>query len=156
VIWYTATAWTPGGGLSSADTFCSTNRPAGLAGTVVALLATTTASAASRLNATANYYRPDGQFLGTGADLQAGGTLWNGIWQNNLGAYQAGVGGFEYTGATAFGNVGTAATTCGNWVDTAGTAAGGRSNTVGTDWWYSYSMFGCNSAGARSLFCVQQ
>jgi hypothetical protein len=54
--------WTPGGGLASADLQCQNEaKAAGLAGTFLALLATDSASAASRLDTTgAPWVRVDG------------------------------------------------------------------------------------------------
>jgi hypothetical protein len=61
----TAGAWAPGGGIATADAFCQTEaNAASRSGTFKALLATTTASAASRMNMSGSaWVRADGMPL---------------------------------------------------------------------------------------------
>ncbi|HVV82041.1 MAG TPA: choice-of-anchor D domain-containing protein [Kofleriaceae bacterium] len=102
---------------NSPDTACNTDRPAGVA-SGRALIARTTAAASSLLTAAQMYVRPDGQEVGTGAELAANLSR-GGIWQAGNGAYVSASDshGWVWTGSLAIDQVGTVASTCGNWAD---------------------------------------
>ncbi len=129
-------------------------------GTVKALLAYTTAPAASLVDSAATYVRPDGQIVGTGAELLAGGAaaglLQSGIWQSGDGTYRSGVG-RAWTGQTTLTQLGTAATTCNDWTSnsTAGTTPiAGLYLTADANWW-SFDTRLCSDTGSR-LYCIEQ
>jgi hypothetical protein len=121
-MWITAAPFIVGNG--TPDAWCATNAPSGVVG-AKALVARTGSTAASLLTPTAVYVRPDGQRIGTGADLVAAtgdhyyDGLESGIWQDNLGNYKQSASPYlnAWTGATSPDSLGTAATTCRNWTD---------------------------------------
>ena len=121
-MWLTATPFIVGSG--TPDAWCATNAPSGVAG-AKALVARTGSTAALLLTPTAVYVRPDGQRIGTGAEIVAitgdhyFDALDNGIWQDNLGAYKRGTSEFSqvWTGAKSLSERGTVASTCGDWTD---------------------------------------
>ncbi len=145
--------FTPGGGTSAADALCDGEASAGgLSGTYVALLATSTQSAAARVVLSALNVRKDGISVGSGPTLAAGGTLPSGIWQTASGAYVGG--GAVWTGATAPNVVGTAASTCNDWTSTTSTTGiFGLPMFADATWWDS----GTQTCGtAFRLYCVPQ
>ena len=143
---------------------CQAQRPAGVT-TAMALLATTTRTAASVLDMTMNYVRPDGTLVGAGAQIATGNTLPSGIWQSADGVYRAFGNGFDrmWTGATTLIALGTTASTCGNWTDPtqSGTGAGQQGYLAVADprWWNFTANAACDPAtggGAMGgLYCVQ-
>jgi len=134
------------------DQRCALDKPIGL-GTVKALVATTASSAASVLSPTQRYVRMDGVFIGTGADLAAGGRLTSGMWETGAGLY-AGDAQLAWTGAATLTDIGTSATTCANWLSTATTGRVGRVASTDTAWWNAGSQ-AC-SANTIRLYCVEQ
>jgi hypothetical protein len=131
--------------------------PSGVAsGDVVAFIATTTgaATSADKFTATAEqlYVRPDGQVVGTGAQIAAGGLLDSGIWQTADGRYgDLGM----FTGAPSPNQAGTSADTCNDWTDSGGTTPSYGSSLADSWWWHWPSSRPCNSANLR-LFCVER
>jgi len=160
-IYLTDTPYLIGSG--SPDTKCDLEKPSGT-GTVKALLAYTTAAAAGLVNPAATYVRPDGQVVGSGADLLAGGAalglLQSGIWQSGNGTYRKNSGndfGRAWTGQTTLTQAGTAATTCDDWTNSglAGmTPIAGLYLDADSDWWSFGTRF-CSDSGNR-LYCIEQ
>src|SRR5262249_38649066 len=109
-IWVSSAEFTPNP-TSTPDALCQGARPAGVT-PAAGLIATTTKTAASVLVATTSYYRLDGAFVGTGADLNAVVTssftkpLASGIWQSEDGLYPL-VDGDAWVGSTALSALGT-------------------------------------------------
>ncbi|MBX3251425.1 MAG: choice-of-anchor D domain-containing protein [Myxococcales bacterium] len=156
-IAFSAPGWTPSGGLHGADAFCNANKPEGFASrSFRALLATTRTTAASRLDATARYFRPDGTFVGTGAQL-ASGELASGIWQSASGTYDGGEQ-RVFTGATSPTALGTAETTCRDWAPTTRTDTARRGSPNRLTTWFSADVGSCaESDRARTrLYCVEE
>jgi len=142
------------GGATTPDGLCQAERPTGVT-TAVALLPSTTKSAASLLSPATNYVRPDGTLVGTGAVIGAGTLLDSGIWQLASGAYADAMY-MVWTGSPTPSAVGTTDTTCGNWMNASLTLPRlrtGRANAVSSDFWSWGSEGGCDVA-AR-LYCVQ-
>jgi len=139
---------------TTVDAMCNTDRPTGV-NTGRALIARTTATAASLVTANQMYVRPDGQEVGTGAELAAG--LWRaGIWQLGNGNYAVNL--KAWTGSGAMSQLGTAATTCGDWADATGLA--GRAALVypNRNNWWSWAGLACNTTaanGAPYLYCYE-
>lgn len=153
---YSTTFNITAGGIDAADAACASNAlNAGLAGTFKALLATSTATAVSRLdNAVVNYQRPDGVVVGTKADLGGTTGLKSGIWQQADGTYPSTSNIGIWTGSSDPTQVGTATTTCSNWTSSSsGTAIIGTAGFVAGQWWNSGTA-ACNSTFPR-LYCVQ-
>ncbi len=133
-IWMTNTVFTVGGG-QTPDQKCQAEMPVGVA-SALALIATTTRSAASVLDMAATYVRPDGAVVGTGATLAAGGPLLSGIWQSADLKYRIIGYSRAWTGQTDLHTVGTPASTCGNWLDvTQAAGVQGIVDTVASGWW---------------------
>lgn len=148
---YLSENYTPGLSLTP-DQRCGLDKPAGL-GTVKALVATTVANAAGVLSASQRYVRPDGMFIGTGADLAAGGRLTSGMWQTGAGVY-AGNSQRAWTGAATPTSIGTAGTTCTGWTSSATTGLSGAVASSDAAWWSGLSQ-SCSTTTNR-LFCVEQ
>lgn len=156
----TTSAFTPSGGLAAADALCAQEASAAsLPGTYKALLATSTASAASRFSTTgAHWGRLDGTVLALLTSSTFQGTRWNVTpnlsadkteWFGNNGVW---------IGATSLVDKGTAATTCNNWTSTSSTAtaAGGRIGyTTFAELANDVISSGCNSS-VRKLICMQE
>lgn len=142
------------GASGTPDTFCQADRPAGVT-TAVALIATTSRSAASLLGATTNYVRPDGTLVGTGASIGAGTPLTSGIWQFASGAYSNAL--YDvWTGSPSPSAAGTLDSTCANWTDGSSTVEQrltGAATSV-TNFWTWNSYLSCNF-GSAHLYCVQ-
>ena len=134
------------------DTVCNNDRPAGVA-MGRALVSRTTASAASLLNAATMYVRPDGQEVGTGAEILADQAR-SGIWQSGNGTYWPGP---AWTGSATIDQAGTFTSTCGDWTVSATTGrytipAFGRRN-----WGTNLPILGCSNVGANGprLMCYE-
>lgn len=144
----------PAGGTVGADALCAAEASAAsLSGTYVALLATSTQSAASRVVLSALNVRKDGIFVGSSATVSGGGPVASGIWQTAAGTYVTGPG--VWTGAATPSTVGTAASTCDNWTSTSSTTGTfGRPNFTDATWWSAAQPSSCSSA--FRLYCVPQ
>ncbi len=129
-MWLSRALFAPGaGGILAANTLCNSERPTGVA-SARALLATTSASAASLLAADVLYVRPDGIPIGTRDEFVAG-TLRSGNWVHADGSYDfiswavwAGSAPFSAPAASGLSN-------CDNWSSSAPTASlvGGPTST---------------------------
>ncbi len=149
----------PSTGIPGADTLCTTLATgAALPGTYKALLATTTASAISRMTLASLYVRPDGVPIATGATIAAGGDLDSGIWQRADGTYAPSSSDFTFTGAPSPSALGTLTSTCSNWTspDTPG-ATIGATTVADPTWWIvppGVNPVLCNQSLA--VYCLQQ
>lgn len=153
VVFVSNGTFTPGGGTAAADSLCNGEAVAGgLSGTYVALLATSTQSAASRVVLSALNVRKDGISVGSDATLSAGGALPSGIWQTASGAYVGG--GAVWTGAATPNAVGTATSTCNDWTMTTSTGGiFGLPMFADASWWNSATQ---NCSSAFRVYCVPQ
>jgi len=140
------------------DAKCEADKPAGT-GAVKALLATTTTPASAHLDAGTTYQRPDGFVIGTGAEIIAVATaatvpplLDSGLWQSGNGTYP---GAFVWTGQSDINAVGTVASTCNDWTDSAGTGDRGSSPAVDLSFWQAQTGDACSSL-VSYIYCVEQ
>lgn len=144
-------------GISGADALCNAEaQGAGLTGTHLALLATTSSSAASRFGPGAPWVRVDGvivfeslsdllsQTLRASLDVGPGGER-----SNLVGAW---------TGAAGTNLVGTAASTCNNWSVNTNSETGqtGSANLASPGFFNAFGSPGCGSAAGQRLYCLQQ
>ncbi len=145
-------------GLPGGDTLCQDEaNAAGLANPThfLALLSTSTASAASRFNLSGpQWVRPDGIKIADPATLAAGSALDSGIWQNADGTYLT-TQTYVWTGSSTPSTTGTTAETCTNWTTNSAAVNGavGLSNLANTAWWNSGDQSGCNAA--LSVYCLE-
>ncbi len=147
----------PGVGVDGADALCATNATsAGLVGTFKALLATTTASAASRVTLAPLYVRPDGIPIASGSTIAAGGPLDSGIWQRADGTYVPATGDLIYAGAPSPSAVSpTLEASCDDWTATTSVAAHIGADTFADPLWWSLAQNGeCTSTLA--VYCLEQ
>ncbi|HEY2387755.1 MAG TPA: hypothetical protein VGK30_12400 [Candidatus Binatia bacterium] len=154
LIFVTNGTFTPGaGGTATADALCNSEATTALlSGSFVALLATSTQSAAARVVLSALNVRKDGISVGSDAVLSAGGALPSGIWQTASGAYVGG--GAVWTGAATPGTVGTTTSTCNDWTSTASSGGiFGLPNFADASWWSSSTQT-CNHA--FRVYCVPE
>ena len=144
-------------GVSGADGLCASEASsAHLSGTFIALLATSTASATSRLSLTGpNWYRPDGvQITNTPADL-ANGTIHASI---NVTADGAGYFGdvFTFTGGqTVPGSPSAISATCQDWTSNSSTLMAPFGSANESYVWF-WTGGGASCALGAPVFCVQQ
>ena len=114
-LWLSNSAYAPSP-TANPDTLCNNERPAGVA-MGRALIARTTGAASTLLTAATMYVRPDGQEIGTGAEIVAGATR-SGIWQSANLSYWSGQ---AWTGSATIDTAGITTSTCDNWVESATT-----------------------------------
>ena len=151
-IYLTTNPFFPGGGIAGANAQCDAYKPMGTSGTGKALLATTTASAASLLHAV-NYVRPDGLLVGSGAELSLG-IVHTGIWQRGDGGY---VFGSAWSGTEFMTQTASANNNCNDWTS----SAMGDDGLIGDDHsvttWWSNTAFdpGACSTGLR-IRCFEE
>lgn len=141
-VWLSNSSFAPGLA-TTPDTLCQASKPGGVT-TGVALIATTAKTAGSVLDAATSYYRVDGAFVGTGADIAAitptsrASALTAGIWQTGNGSYPAYAN--TWVGSNSLATVGTTASTCGDWTDPMQTGGFYANPADGTsDWWDPFS-----------------
>jgi len=159
----TNATFTPGGGIGAADAMCASEAStAGLPGTYKALLATTTSSAIGRFN-TANgslpWARPDHTLVtATPQALTTAALTYLDAAPNTNAAGTTSFGNFgTWSGATSLTAVGTAASTCNDWMSTAGTAgAGGRAGDSRVATWFGFDTSNACNATHLKLVCLQQ
>jgi hypothetical protein len=142
-----------GGGIASADAACGIEASAaGLPGSYLALLATTTASAGSRFSLTGPaWVRVDGGPLAESALAFMSGNFRNGLSQTANGRYVAL---YILTGTGPGGLLSQAATmaeTCNDWTTTSGTSVVGHSGRSDAALYY-YGPGNC----IRPFYCLQQ
>jgi hypothetical protein len=123
----TKSDWTPGGGITTADTLCQSEATAaGLTGTYKALLAPSGSTIASRFDTSGSpWTRVDGTWLALSAGLFFQGTTF--VAPPNLTADGSVYYGEQnlWTGAATPSTVGTAASTCVDWSSTSGQGVAG-------------------------------
>jgi hypothetical protein len=152
----TSGTWSPQvGDRSTADAVCASEAAAaGLPGSYLAVLATTTATAGSRFSAAGpTWVRPDGVAIGATAEDILDGNLRAPISVTAAGAY---VGVSVATGASSIATVATAGSSCADWTSTMGNGATrGSSGTSAARWFDDARYIGpCSSRVA--LYCFQQ
>lgn len=136
-------------GISGANARCQADRPPGV-NQAKAFLATSNAPASAVLNPLANYKRPDGQVIGTGAQLAAG-VLLSGIWQNGLGVYT----GTQLFWTGSYYPSGAATFNCQDWTsNTAPRAIAGVTWPTDDSWWVAADTYSCSNS--YYLVCVEQ
>jgi hypothetical protein len=159
---FLSSAFAPGGGLAAADARCQADATsASLPGTYLALLATSTASAASRFDVTGPaWVRPDGvPVFAQASDLtaltmvappcvDATGTFWT---------FDAPV----WTGGSAVSTAGSLATTCQDWASSASTDMGstglsGFMQVNGVTWFRANGSVACSTTGLAHLVCLEK
>jgi hypothetical protein len=142
-------------GIAGADALCTTEATsAALPGTYKALLASSTASAISRFTVAAQYVRPDGTLIATGATLAAGSELASGIWQRPNGVYLASFSDVAWTGATTPSVAGTTTSTCTDFTSSTGSGTFGRGTVADATWWKDASSSPCGQA--HHVYCLQE
>ncbi len=164
--------WVSGGGIASADAMCQSEATAaGLSGTFKALLATTSASAASRFSTNgATWVRPDGLALAaSAATALASNTLYwdvpNDRPADNSAQYDEGLWSGAATapsGTNPLTVPGTSASTCQNWTSSAsadtgysGTADESKLEKAFVFYGVDTTPVGCD-ATFNKLACLQQ
>jgi hypothetical protein len=151
LVWVSA-SWP---GFPSPDALCQATRPAGVT-MAKALIARSNAAASTLVEPATNYIRPDGTFVGKGAQLGAGGPVESGIWQLADGTYFAG-GPLQAVVLTGK-NGGTAADNCNDWQPVSGTTAYAGEIPYYEAWWGG-SKTSCPADTSSSIstvfYCVQ-
>lgn len=146
----------PSTGIAMADKICQTEASsAGLANadTFMALLSTSTASAASRFDMTVGskpFVRPDGIKIADAPSL-AMGAISSGIWQHADGTYSTVFDQNPSTGSTAPNLRGNLTDTCDDWSSETSTEIFG-SSTETAIWWDELSGWGC---APGPVFCLE-
>lgn len=152
-----------GGGTASFDKACLNARPTGSASNFLALISTSTVSAAKHaLVVDQTYVTPSGVFIGLGKDVAQGQGHWNtGVWQSSTGAFSSS-GAFVLTGAPTPSQSGTVSSTCSDWSDFSTKtyfATGGLSTETALLW--SFNSVPCTDYFASPprqayVYCVEQ
>lgn len=143
-------------GIVTPDEHCQATKPAG-AGSVQALLARDGLAASAFLSSTAEYVRPDGVLVGTGAEL-AGGVVRSGIWQQGNGTYVAlgPTASPALTGAAAPIEAGSAASTAEDWSNPSAMAVRGADWGDVSRWWMEGVSLDVGAGGTHRIYCVEQ
>ncbi len=142
------------GGIDGADALCQADASrAGLPGNYKAWLADSTVSPASVWSKPDRpYVRTDGRLVATSYNDLADNTLLNPInktaWRVSKAATDV------WTNTAPAGAAQSMTAHCGNWQNTVGSAAGGRSSQTGVGWTASGNAFSCSSL--LPLYCGQQ
>jgi len=161
-IFPSAGTWLPGGGIVSADALCASEAAnASLPGTFKALLATTTASAASRFSTSgATWVRPDGiPITATAAQLfSADFYLTTPVLQANGSTYMSyNPRRYVWSGASTLTSIGTSASTCSNWSSSSPSLVGVLAEL---GWAVPSHLFGgieyLDCSQPQRLVCMQQ
>ena len=153
-------SFNPSSGAAAADTICQTEATsAGLtnASSFLALLSTTTTSAASRFDLSVGsmpYVRLDGIKIADAPTIASGGLLDSGIWQHADGTYVSSTSESSlWTGSFTPSTVGDASTTCSNWSDNSSMATGTDGQAVSEGWWSPFGNLACNNSLA--VYCLE-
>jgi hypothetical protein len=154
-IWVTNTPYLPAS--MSPDQKCQSERPSGVT-TGVALIAYTDRPASAVLDLAASYVRPDGQLVGTGAELLAVGSgtaeqvnLVSGPWVLANGTTVDFLPGI-WTGSTSLTAAGTQ--TCNDWQSATTTGLSGTYGYAGVRFWQAFTT-GDDCSYPWSLYCVE-
>ncbi len=143
---------TPSNGIAAADAICNGEASAaGLPGTYRALLATTTASAASRFNATGPFIRPDNAVVAVGNALFAA-AFWDTSINVTASGFHVGLGA-AWTGASSPTALGTVASTCNDW--SSSTENGRLGHVYDSDTSIAFAQGGGSCASTFQVYCVQ-
>ena len=150
----------PSTGIATADGLCQSEASAGglpNPTTFLALLSTSTASAASRFNMAIGsppFIRPDRIKIADAPALAAGDALDSGIWQHADGTYSSEFDPLVWT-ACAAPNA-TCTETCGDWTMESSMVTGVLGTAVETEpeWWDEFDSVQCTSSEA--VYCLQQ
>jgi hypothetical protein len=150
-MWLTNSAYQPSV-TGDPDASCAADKPVGVAGGR-ALVARTGATAASLLAAGTMYVRPDGQEVGTGAEIVAG-LARGGVWQQGNGAYWSGQ---AWTGSSMIDQLGTVNTNCGDWTISASSGRYTLPGLVRRFWGTTLPSIVCNNipTGGPRLMCFE-
>ena len=150
----TSSTRTGTGGRDELDAMCQGEAEvAGLAGTFLAAVATTTASIASRFPDDGRpWMRVDGTRV-AGATELFGGSLASFVNQDASGLYYTTTR-VTWTGATSPTVVGTATSTCNNWLGTAGNGSMGFSGIADPALFWNGGTWACDNAFGRVL-CLE-
>jgi hypothetical protein len=157
----TLNAWTPGGGIASADAFCQNEaNVAKLSGTYAALLSTTGSYAAARFSTTGlPWIRSDGILIAQTASAFFSPGLFDVA--PNISADGSYYLGNEavWSGANTPLSPATDAENCTSWTSTIGAGTSGQAGDTATNTFFSAwpsgpSAFPCS--GGASLLCLQQ
>jgi hypothetical protein len=150
-LWVTRTPYVPGS--TTPDQKCRTDKPSSVAN-AVAFISTSDRAAAAVIDPAATYVRPDGVFVGTGAqvialDMTAGPwVLADGTMVNSAGdVFQI------WTGSSDPTHPGTAGLTCSDWQTSGGRATVGGYGYDNYWAWDYYAETSC--AGTGRLYCVE-
>ena len=150
-LWLSNSAYAPAP-TANPDTLCNNERPAGVA-LGRALVSRTNAAASTLLTAATMYVRPDGQEIGTGAEIVAG-TARGGIWQSANLAYWSGQ---AWTGSATIDTAGITSSTCDNWVEGASTGRFAIPGFARRVWGSNLPVIVCNNIPATGprLHCYE-
>lgn len=155
--WVSGATFDTSTGIGGADTVCKNEATAAgfpnAATNYVAFLATTSASAISRLNlGGANWQRPDGVFITAATSDLNLQTLYSPLNVTAQGAYVTQT--YVMTGQTSAGAVGSAADTCSNWTSLSGSPDGGQAE-LGWSWNFQYNnSLACTSTA--NVYCFEK
>ncbi|HVV81768.1 MAG TPA: choice-of-anchor D domain-containing protein [Kofleriaceae bacterium] len=150
-IWLSNAAYGPSP-TGDVDAVCNADKPAGAA-SGRALLARTTGPASNLLTAGTMYVRPDGQEVGTGAELVAGLPR-AGIWESSNGTYWSGK---AWTGSSTIDAVGAFDSTCGDWTVAASSGRVTFPQLARQLWGQTVPVIVCNNipADGPRLMCYE-
>jgi hypothetical protein len=152
----------PSTGVSGADAECQSEATtAGFASpnTFLALISTTTASAATRFDLSMGskpFVRPDGVKIADAPTIATGGVLDSGIWQYSDGTYFTNPGRnlTAWIGSTAPNVNGTLAQTCNDWSSKSSTDTGLFGSAITVSGWWAAGSNHCSSGS--SVYCLNQ
>jgi hypothetical protein len=157
---FTGSPFNPANGLDGGDGLCNAQAAsASLPGTYRVLLATSTASAASRFNLDGGIWvRPDHVPIVAAASDLASDKLVAPISTDATGRHFDGAG--QWAGAWSIGAAGDGGSTCSDWtVNDAGYGSGGTSGTLRSPLplypMFGPSTFACSS-GYTAIYCLQE
>lgn len=141
----------------SPDQLCDSSKPSGV-GIVRALIARTGSAAASVVDPSAQYVRPDGQAVGKGSDLVSDTGVKNGIWQAGNGEY---VSDFVWTGSSSVGSTGAPEDNCDDWSSGSGLDAIVGQPLNGARFWEQNPggpapRRACDSEPGFRVYCLEQ
>jgi hypothetical protein len=150
----------PSTGIATADALCQSEATsAGLPnpGTFLALLSTSTASAASRFDMSMGsmpFVRPDGIKIADAPALAAGDPLDSGIWQHADGTYFSGFDPSVWTGCAE--PIAACVETCSDWTMKSSMVTGVSGTAAETEpqWWDSFENLPCTSS--KPVYCLEQ
>lgn len=148
----TTGTWVPGNGRASADALCASEASgAGLSGTFLAALATTTETIASRFSTTTQYRRVDGVRLLDGPGLTTVDFL---DVPPELDASGARVDSDYWTGTTRFSKLATPSDNCDDWANSSALGTGAMHYTGATDVRDAAKYDPCSKA--MPVLCLEQ